>query len=85
VVVGGSSATRRPIPTPFLRVPIEIDAFLVAYKPKFICLPCLSQVTAREPSDVKRAVDALLAERRAESKAAECLNCNTTALVVRRR
>jgi hypothetical protein len=66
-------------------VTIEIDAFLAAYRPKFICLACLSQVTAREPTDVKRAVDALLAERRAETQAAECLNCNATAFVVRRR
>jgi hypothetical protein len=51
----------------------------------FICLPCLSQVTAREPSDVRSVVDALLAERRAESQAAKCLNCNAMAFVVRRR
>ncbi|HEU4367826.1 MAG TPA: hypothetical protein VFV05_06285 [Methylomirabilota bacterium] len=62
---------------------VEIDAFLGAYRPKFICLSCLSQVTAREPSDVKRAVDLLLTERRAESQVAECLNCNATAFVVR--
>ena len=66
-------------------MPIEIDAFLAAYKPKFICLPCLSQVTAREPSDVRRVVDVLLSERRAESQAGECLNCSATAFVVRRR
>jgi hypothetical protein len=66
-------------------MPIEIEAFLTAYRPKFICLPCLSQVTAREPFDVRSVVDALLAERRAESQAAECLNCNATAFVVRRR
>jgi hypothetical protein len=63
----------------------EIEAFLSAYRPKFICLPCLSAVTARDADDVRRAVDALLAERRAETQAAECLNCNTTAFVVRRR
>jgi hypothetical protein len=55
------------------------------HKPKFICLPCLSQVTAREPADVKTVVDALLATRRAESQVAECLNCNAMAFVVRRR
>jgi hypothetical protein len=63
----------------------EIEAFLAAYKPKFICLPCLSAVTEREAEDVKQAVDALLTERRAETQAAECLNCNTMAFVVRRR
>jgi hypothetical protein len=63
----------------------EIEAFLAAYKPKFICLACLSQVTAREPSDVRSVVDALLAERRAESQAAECLNCNAMAFVMRLR
>jgi hypothetical protein len=66
-------------------MPIEIEAFLAAYKPKFICLSCLSRMTEREASDVKRAVDALCAERRAESSVAECLNCNVTAFVVRRR
>jgi hypothetical protein len=66
-------------------MPIEIDAFLAAYKPKLICLPCLGAVTSRETSDVKRAVDALLAERRLETQVAECLNCNATAFVVRRR
>jgi hypothetical protein len=62
-------------------MPVEIEAFLVAYKPKFICLACLSQVTAREPTDVKTIVGALLATRRAESQAAECLNCNDMAFV----
>jgi hypothetical protein len=66
-------------------MPVEIEAFLGAYKPKFICLPCLCQVTAREPADVKTVVDALLATRRAESRVAECLNCNAMAFVVRRR
>ena len=38
----------------------EIDAFLAAYKPRYICFPCLAKVTAREPADVKQAVDALI-------------------------
>jgi hypothetical protein len=42
-------------------------------------------VTARDPADVKQAVDSLIAERRAETQVAECLNCNATAFVVRRR
>lgn len=63
----------------------EIDAFLAAYKPKYICLVCLGEVTARDPADVKQAVDSLIAERRAETQVAECLNCNATAFVVRRR
>ena len=50
----------------------EIDAFLAAYKPKYICLPCLCDVTAREPADVKQAVDALILERRAETQVSEC-------------
>jgi hypothetical protein len=66
-------------------MPVEIEAFLMAYKPKFICLACLGRVTAREAEDVKIAVDALLITRRAESQVAECLNCNAMALVVRRR
>jgi hypothetical protein len=66
-------------------MPVEIEAFLDAYKPKYICLACLSQVTARESADVRTIVDALLATRRAESKVAECLNCNAMAFVVRRR
>jgi hypothetical protein len=63
---------------------VELHAFLAAYRPKFICLPCLIVVTMREPADVRQAVDSLLAERRAESRIGECLNCNTTAFVVRR-
>jgi hypothetical protein len=63
----------------------EIDAFLAAYKPKDICFPCPGEVTAREPADVKQAVDALILERRAETQVGECLNCNATAFVVRRR
>jgi hypothetical protein len=63
----------------------EIQAFLDAYKPKFICLPCLGRVTAREAEDVRMAVNALLITLRAESQVAECLNCNAMAFVVRRR
>ena len=66
-------------------MPVEIDAFLDAYRPRFICLSCLVVVTARTPPDVKQAIDLLLAERRAESQVGECLNCNATAFVVRRR
>jgi len=53
---------------------IEIESFLNAYQPKFICLPCLSAVTSRDQEDVRVAVNALLAERRAETDVAECLN-----------
>jgi hypothetical protein len=49
----------------------EIDAFLAAYKPKFYLPACLSTVTAREDEDVRQAVNALLAERRAETQAAD--------------
>jgi hypothetical protein len=66
-------------------MPLEIDAFLMAYRPRFICLPCLGKVTSPDALDVKQAVDALLAERRAESQVGECLNCNPQAFVVRRR
>ena len=66
-------------------MPVEIEGLLEAYQPKYICLACLSQVTAREPADIKTVVDELLATRRAESLVAECLNCNARAFVVRRR
>ena len=66
-------------------MPVELEAFLMAYKPKFICLACLGRVTGREAEDVKIAVDALLITLRAESQVAECLNCNAMAFVVRRR
>jgi hypothetical protein len=66
-------------------MPVEIEGLLEAYQPKYICLACLSQVTSREPADVKTTVQALLATRRAESQVAECLNCNAMAFVVRRR
>ena len=64
---------------------IQIDAFLAAYRPKFICLACLGAVTGRDEADVRATVNALLAERRAETEVAECLNCNAKAFVVRRR
>jgi hypothetical protein len=66
-------------------VPAEIEAFLNAYKMKFICLPCLGAVTGREEADVRSTVQMLAAERRAETQVAECLNCNETAFVVRQR
>jgi hypothetical protein len=66
-------------------VPNEIEAFLTAYKGKLICVPCLCAVTGRDEADVRSTVQMLLAERRAESQAGECLNCNATAFVVRRR
>jgi len=65
-------------------MPVEIEGFLAAYRPKYICLACLSQVTARRSADVKTVVVALLATRRAEARIAECLNCNAMAFVVRR-
>jgi hypothetical protein len=66
-------------------MPVEIDAFLTAYRPKFICLKCLATVTQRDEDDVRNTVMTLLAERRAETQTSECLNCNATAFVVRRR
>lgn len=64
---------------------IEIESFLTAYAPKFICIPCLATVKSRTETDVRQAVNALLAERRAETQIDECLNCNAMAFVVRRR
>jgi hypothetical protein len=66
-------------------MPAEIEAFLSAYTPKFICLACLGAVTGRDETDVRSTVHTLLAERRAETRVGECLNCNTTAFVVRGR
>jgi hypothetical protein len=64
---------------------IEIESFLNAYSPKFICIPCLATVTTRTEADVRDVVMMLVAERRAETQNAECLNCNARAFVVRRR
>ena len=64
---------------------VEIESFLTAYWPKFICLPCLAKVTSRFEADVRNVVMTLMAERRVETQAAECLNCNVTSFVVRRR
>ena len=64
---------------------IEIESFLNAYAPKFICIPCLATVTARSEADVRSVVMTLLAERRAGTQEGECLNCNARAFVVRRR
>jgi hypothetical protein len=66
-------------------MPAEIEAFLNAYKMKFICLPCLGAVTGRDEADVRSTVQMLAAERRSETQVAECLNCNETAFVVRQR
>jgi hypothetical protein len=66
-------------------MPLEIEAFLTSYTPKFICLDCLGAVTEREQDDVRNAITTLVAERRAETQIGECLNCNATAFVVRRR
>jgi hypothetical protein len=66
-------------------MPVEIDAFLAAYQPKFICIACLGAMTARAEPDVRSTVQMLLAERRVETQVAECLNCNETAFVVRHR
>ena len=66
-------------------MPTQIEAFLDAYTPKFICIPCLATVTSREVPDVRGTVQMLLAERRAETRVAECMNCNVTEFVVRRR
>jgi hypothetical protein len=64
-------------------MPVEIEAFLNAYTPKFICIACLGAVTSREEADVRSTVQMLLAERRVETRVAECLNCNRTEFVVR--
>jgi hypothetical protein len=64
-------------------MPQEIEAFLAAYRPKFICLPCLRKVTLRADDDVRMAIDRLLSQRRAERRIAECLNCNAVGFVVR--
>jgi hypothetical protein len=66
-------------------MPQQVDAFLAAYYPKYICLPCLGAVTSRDEADVRTIVQSLLAERRVETQAGECLNCNTNQFVVRRR
>lgn len=60
----------------------QIDAFLSAYRPKCICLPCLAVVTYRMDDDVDETVSKLVAERRAVTKHAECFNCNDKTRVV---
>jgi hypothetical protein len=62
----------------------ELEAFLEAFPDRFICLPCLTQVTSRPASDVVAAVNHLLADRRVEARAAQCLNCDGSRLVLRR-
>jgi hypothetical protein len=66
-------------------MPAEIEAFLGACQPKFICLGCLAAVTTRAEADVRSTVHMLLAERRVETQVDECLSCNQTEFVVRRR
>jgi hypothetical protein len=66
-------------------MPVQIETFLTAYYPKSICLSCLATVTDRTQDEARNTVMTLLAERRAESEIAECLNCNATKFVARRR
>jgi hypothetical protein len=66
-------------------MPVQVDAFLSAYSPKFICINCLASVTSRQEADVRATVHMLVAERRAETRVGECLNCNVKAFVVRHR
>jgi hypothetical protein len=40
-------------------MPAEIEAFLNAYKMKFICLPCPGAVTGRDEVDVRSTVEML--------------------------
>jgi hypothetical protein len=53
-------------------MPVQIEAFLDAYTPKFICICCLAAVTSRDEADVRGTVQMLLAERRAETRVGEC-------------
>jgi hypothetical protein len=64
---------------------VELEAFLSAFPPRFICLSCLRQATSRKLADVQRALNRLLAERRIEARVEECLNCNSIGLALRRR
>jgi hypothetical protein len=66
-------------------MPVEIEAFLTAHRPNFICLRCLASMTEREEYDVRNAVMTLLAERRVETQITECLNCSASSFAVRRR
>ena len=54
-------------------MPVQIEAFLDAYTPKFICICCLAAVTSRDETDVRGTVQMLLAERRAETRVGECM------------
>jgi len=54
-------------------MPVEIEAFLSAYAPKFICINCLAAVTSRDEADVRATVQMLLAERRAETRVARAI------------
>jgi len=64
---------------------VQIDAFLSAHSPRFICINCLAAVTSREEADVRATVQMLFAERRAETRVEKCPNCSVTAFVVRHR
>ena len=63
---------------------VEIETFLTAYRPKFICPSCLAAVRSRHESDVRGSENTLLAEHHAETQVGKCLNCNVTDCVVRR-
>ena len=61
----------------------EIHAFLSAYNPKSICLPCLAVVTGRSDADVTKTVNKLVSSRHAMTNMGECLNCASRGIVVR--
>lgn len=61
----------------------QIEVFLWAYRPRFICLPCLVTVTERNVSEIQGVVDSLVDQGRAETLIAECFNCNVMALSIR--
>jgi hypothetical protein len=92
VLIGTRSAVRHGWRTPTASaaeqeytLPTGIETFLAAYHPKFICLPCLSTLTQRDPDDVVATVVRMLREWQLESEVAECRNCHRTDMVVRRR
>ena len=66
-------------------MPIQIDAVLTSHERRAICIPCLAATTERDEEDVRQAVLTLVMERRTETQIDECMNCGTTAFVVRRR
>jgi hypothetical protein len=58
-------------------------AFLSAYRPRFLCITCLSAMMQTEPALVLESLGPAIASGRVESAQRPCLNCERTGTAMR--